>query len=313
MLKTYYLENDNIRLGILNKGCAITEITLKDLSLNTVLAYDELETFMKDPFTMNALVGNHAGRIKDACYKHNGLEIKLQANDGNNHLHGGDQGLSHLYFDIIEEKDCLLARLNHLDVTYQITYCLKGMQVEIEMLVIPKQETLLNLTQHTYFNLSNEKSIQNHYLTINANKVQALDETGVPSKNTIAVGETVFDFQRRKKIKEAIQGTHQQFAISKNIDHPYHTNYLVLESPDESISMTVESDAPVMVVYLANYFNDGVTRLKNRGLACDHEAIAVEPQYLPNDVNLKQGPSQFFSEEKPFKRKITYTYTLKKD
>lgn len=313
MLKTYYLENEEIKIGILNKGCAITEITLKELGQNTVVTYDTLATYLEDPFTMNALVGNHAGRIKNATYEHHGKVIKLQANDGANHLHGGDDGLSHQLFTITERQDALTATLEHQDVDYTITYKLVGLQVIIEMLAVPSNETLINLTQHTYFNLSEEKTIGNHNLIIDGAYVQALDDSGVPMAEKIAVENTVFDFTTKNKIKKALDGNHEQFVISKNIDHPYHTQALYLESPDETVGLSITSDAPVMVVYLSNYFNDGITKLKHRGLAQDHEAIAVEPQYLPNDVNLEQGPSQFFTAQRPFERTITYTYTIKKD
>lgn len=313
MLKTYYLENEEIKFGLLNKGCAITEITLKKLGCNTVLTYDALETYLHDPFTMNAMVGNHAGRIKNASYEHKGKVIQLQANDGTNHLHGGDEGLSHQYFTITKRENALIAKLEHQDVEYTITYKLSGLQVLIEMLAVPRDEMLINLTQHTYFNLSEEKTIGNHNLIINGSHIQALDDSGVPMAEKIPVKNTVFDFTMKSQIKKALEGKHEQFSISKNIDHPYHTQALYLESPNETIGLSITSDAPVMVVYLANYFNDGVTKLKHRGLAQDYEGIAVEPQYLPNDVNLKQGPSQFFTKENPFKRIINYNYTIKKD
>ena len=181
------------------------------------------------------------------------------------------------------------------------------------MLAVPNNETLINLTQHTYFNLSEEKTIGNHNLIVEGTYVQALDDSGVPMAEKIPVKNTVFDFTMKSQIKKALEGKHEQFAISKNIDHPYHTQALYLESPDEKIGLSITSDAPVMVVYLANYFKDGITNLKHRGLAQDHEAIAVEPQYLPNDVNLKQGPLQFFTKQQPFKRIIKYQYTIKKD
>lgn len=312
MLKLYTIENDVLRLTLLNKGCAITEITLKDCNQNTVVDYQEQSTYLEDPYTLNALVGPHAGRIKNARYKWDGEVIECDKNDGNNHLHGGFKGLSKAYFDIKQDELSLTASYQQDDVDYLIKYELQGYEVHISMKATPKDVALINLTQHTYFNLSDEKSVANHQLKIKAKKIQALDEEGVPCEALIDVEGTVFDFQDFQPIKKALEGYHKQFDYAKNIDHPFHTDELILKSPDEKIELTITSDAPVMVVYLANYFADG-TQLKDRGDAVDHEAIAVEPQYLPNDVNLNQGPSQFFTKDHPFERQITYTYAIKKD
>ena len=164
------------------------------------------------------------------------------------------------------------------------------------------------MTQHTYFNLSQENTIENHKLKIDSDKVNALDEEGVPSKEFIDVTNTAFDFKKSKTLTDNMQMDHEQFKYSSHIDHPYYipNGRIMLTSPDDKINLEISSDADYAVVYLANYFL-GEKRFKDRGYSQKHQAIAIEPQNLPNGINLGQE-KQLYTFDRPFTRNIKYTF-----
>ncbi len=309
MFKEYTIENDKIRLSVLNLGSSITEFYLKESEQEITLRYEQDEQYIENPVSLNSVIGPHAGRIKGASYQNElGQEVMMEANDGENNLHSGQDGLMFQYFE--GEKiadDRLKMHLNHGDVFYEILYHLEGSELVIDMHAYPrKEQTLLNLTQHTYFNLSDDEDISKHYILSRAHVVQALDDEGVEKDELIDVRDrTVFDFQQWRPVSEILNAYDKQFDYSKNIDHSFHSNYVALYHPETKIQLEVISDSTVSVVYFGNFFKE-TGPYANKKDDRDHLAIAIEPQDLPNDVNIQSGPSQFYHPGRVFLRRIRY-------
>ena len=309
MFKEYTIENQYIRLSVLNLGSSITEIYLKESDQDITLRYQNDDQYIQNPVSLNSVVGPHAGRIKNASYRNElGELVSMEANDGNNNLHSGKDSIMFQYF--MGEKlssNSLKMTLNHLGVNYELLYQLDGREIIIDFKAHPeKDQTLLNLTQHTYFNLSEDADISNHYILTRANTVQALDEEGVEKNELLDVRKRkVFDFTQWRSVAEVLASYDKQFEYSKNIDHSFHTNYVALYHPETKIQVEIIADSTVSVIYFGNYFKE-TGPYRNRQDQCDHVAIAVEPQDLPNDVNIHQGPSQFYGPDKSFSRRIRY-------
>ncbi len=312
-MKQYTIENDNISLTILDKGASI--LSLKVFTDNQwrecTLAYEDIEEYDENLYYLNSVTGPHAGRVKYGKYMDGDKEIQLDCNNQGHHLHGGKNGTHQHSFKITKLNNALIANYydEKLQIYYQVIFSIDNNEVNINYLAIPKHKTLINMTQHTYFNLSQENTIENHKLQIDSDKVNALDEQGVPSKEFIDVTNTVFDFKKSKTLKENMQMDHAQFKYSSHIDHPYYipNGKVKLTSPDEKINLEIISDADYAVVYLANYFL-GEKSFKDRGYSQKHQAIAIEPQNLPNGVNLGIGSEQLYSFERPFRRNIKYIF-----
>lgn len=314
-MKEYVLSNDCLRLRVLSAGATITSMAFKkgDQWYETTLRYDDPTLYQgANPYYLNAVIGPHAGRIKAGRYTLNQQVIELECNENGNHLHGGSHGFHTL--DFVGEKGDATLTLRAFDAYHQIdvvvTMHLEERDVVIAYQATPRIEQVVNMTQHTYFNLSGEPTIANHALHIAANEVTLLERASIPTPTTLAVEDTPFDFNLKRPIGDVLAMDHSQFAISKHIDHPYHTfsdSGVVLESNLTNIGVRVTSDALCTVVYLSNYFGEDV-HFANHQPAQMHQAVAIEPQDLPNDVNLHTARSQIFGPNKPFTRTIRYHF-----
>lgn len=313
-MKEYVLDNGLIRFSILDIGASITSLKFNDGSKwhETTLKYQDYDLYSGDnPYFLNCIVGPHAGRIKDAKYVLNGKEVNLEKTSSGNHLHGGKNGFHTLVFSVEEKVNQLILNAfdsqNSIEIT--LIYTLLNSNLIIEMKALPHHDQVINMTQHTYFNLSDEPTIHNHFLQVEARCVAALDKTGVPMSYWLDVAGTPFDFFAKRKIGTYLEMYHSQFSISNNIDHPFKTNKgsVSLESDKSRIGVNISSDAEYTVLYAANYFDKDVM-LSDRGEAIKHGALAVEPQDLPNDVNIGSSRSQIYGPDNPFSRKIKYSF-----
>lgn len=313
-MKIYQIENENLRLSAINTGATIVGIEYKRDGkwIETVLTYEDLEQYNKNnKYYLNSVIGPHAGRIKNGSYVLNKETIQLETNDGNHHLHGGSNGFHTLNFSCIEKKDSLVFNVfdSHFKNKVEVTYALENRSVLISYSVIPEHDQVINMTQHMYFNLSNEKTIENHQIFSDAEYFSKLDDEGVPSKRIDSVTGTPFDFRDKSFLKDLLRKKYEDFSITKNIDHPIKTKnkFICLESKVSKIGVKARSDAEYMIVYTANYF-DNTIKLKNREESDVFSGITIEPQDLPNDVNLKSSRSQIYGPDKPFKRKMRFEY-----
>lgn len=321
-VKKYYLKNENVRFSLLNLGSTIVQldIRLSDGTWQpTVLSYESNDAYTSDEVYLNSIVGPYAGRIKGAEFCIEGKLYTLTPNEGINSLHSGTDGLHRKYFSVRKRNNKLITKYKDLkknkefpaSCVYQITYTLLEDGLEIDMKAYANGSTLLNLTQHTYFNLNQpQETINNHELQIASSKFYCLDEQGIPcNKNKIA--NSVFDFNEQKRIQTVLCQEDEQFKTTGNIDHPFQIDQWPIKVEGESLLLNVYSDAPDCVIYLANSIDDGKRKFKHIGIAQKHAAIAIEPQTYPNAINLETESNQIYKQGKIFKRKIQYKYKLK--
>lgn len=319
-MRTIIYEKDALKLEILPLGCHIISLQYKSEGKyqEVTLQYDNpMEYKQGNPFYLNSAIGPHAGRIKSGMYIIKDKLVKLETNNNGNHLHGGSTGFHTLAFETNEVDGVLIATTydayNQIKIT--ITYRIIGSSLSIDMIAVPDVDQVINMTQHTYFNLGEDLTIHNHRLSMHANRVALLDESGVPNGEFLEVTDTPFDFRSSRLIGDALGNYHPQFDISNNIDHPFETlgNPIYFECESSNIGVEVSSNADYTVIYAANYFDDS-TLLKGKGKAQKHQALAIEPQDLPNGVNLKFSNQQIYLKGEASIRKIKYRfYNLEKD
>ena len=314
-MKEYVLSNEYLRLSVLSAGGSITSLKFKkgEEWVETTLQYEDSHLYQAgNPYYLNAVIGPHAGRIEAGCYRVNNHVVNLECNENGNHLHGGTHGFHTLDFagDIEGETLNLHAVDGYHQIDVMVTMRLENRDVVIEYCAKPQHNQVVNMTQHTYFNLSGEPTVANHALHIAANEVTQLETGSIPTARRTTVEGTPFDFNTKRPIGDVLELNHPQFEITKHIDHPYHTFKdagVVLESLVSNIGIRVTSDADCTVVYLSNYFTKAVHFL-NHQPAQMHQAVAIEPQDLPNDVNLNSGRSQIYGPDHPFERTIRYHF-----
>lgn len=321
-VKKYYLKNENIRFSLLNLGSTIVQLDVKLADGTwqpTVLAYEHLNDYIVDEVYLNSIVGPYAGRIKGANFLIDGKRHYLTSNEGENSLHSGNDGLQNKYFRVKKNGNKLIAEYSDFNKktefpagsVYRITYILMEDGLKIEMKAFALGSTLLNITQHTYFNLEQPYStIDRHKLMVASNQIYSLDKDAVPYVKQ-SIKNSVFDFNVAKSIQDVLNQTNDQFHITGNIDHPYIIEEWPITVETDKINLKVFSDAPECVIYFSNSIDNNIRKLKRMGIAKKHAAIAIEPQTYPNAINLEKDSDQIYRNGRIFKRKIIYKFIIK--
>ena len=297
-IKIYTLENKFLKVEFLNLGAIIKKIEFKDK--NIVLGYEDIEKYRENPAYLGAVIGRTAGRIKDGLLKLDNTEYQLDKNNNGNTLHGGKNSISHRFWNVqnIENGLCFSIKSSNLDNGYpanieiKVSYILNNNELLIKYFVTTDNLTYLNLTNHSYFNLSgdSDNTIYEDILKIDSNYLIGINENSIPCE-TINLDSNIFDFREDKKLKEFFKADNEQKTIANNgIDHPYVFNKeigkLEIKNFESGIKMSVETNNPAVVIYTANYLQDiGFKK---------HSAICFETQEVPNlyrDKNINVFPT----------------------
>ena len=297
-IKIYTLENKFLKVEFLNLGAIIKKIEFKDK--NVVLGYEDIEKYRENPAYLGAVIGRAAGRIKDGLLKLDNTEYQLDKNNNGNNLHGGKNSISHRFWNVqnIENGLCFSIKSSNLDNGYpanieiKVSYILNNNELLIKYFVTTDNLTYLNLTNHSYFNLSgdSDNTIYEDILKIDSNYLIGINENSIPCE-TINLDSNIFDFREDKKLKEFFKADNEQKTIANNgIDHPYVFNKeigkLEIKNLESGIKMSVETNNPAVVIYTANYLQDiGFKK---------HSAICFETQEVPNlyrDKNINVYPT----------------------
>ena len=297
-IKIYTLENKFLKVEFLNLGAIIKKIEFKDK--NVVLGYEDIEKYRENPAYLGAVIGRTAGRIKDGLLKLDDTEYQLDKNNNGNTLHGGKNSISHRFWNVqnIENELCFSIKSFNLDNGYpanieiKVSYILNNNELLIKYFVTTDNLTYLNLTNHSYFNLSgdSDNTIYEDILKIDSNYLIGINENSIPCE-TINLDNNIFDFREDKKLKEFFKTDNEQKTIANNgIDHPYVFNKeigkLEIKNLESGIKMSVETNNPAVVIYTANYLQDiGFKK---------HSAICFETQEVPNlyrDKNINVFPT----------------------
>ncbi|WP_160724401.1 aldose epimerase family protein [Bacillus sp. USDA818B3_A] len=314
IVDSFTLVNDNgMELTCINYGCIITKMNVPDKNgnfENIVLGYDTLDEYVKGSCFFGTIVGRVAGRIESGAFELNGKTYTLAKNENNNHLHGGNQGFDKVIWDadVIENEQEIGVQFSYLspdgeegypgNVTIKVTYTLNNQnELTIRYSGFSDEDTLLNMTNHSYFNLSGniKRDILNHTLSIKSDKFLELNEELLPTGELLDVKGTPFDFTSGRYIQTGVDSTHPQNILAGNgYDHPFllsanHDEEIILKDSESGRTLTVETDEPGVVVYSGNQMKTdgeiyGVPSRKYLG-------ICLETQGLPDAIHHPNFPS----------------------
>ena len=315
-IKVYTLENKFLKVEFLNLGAIIKKIELKNKNgdvKNIVLGYEDVEKYRENPAYLGAVIGRTAGRIKDGILKIADIEYQLNKNNNGNTLHGGKKSISHRFWNVekIENGLCFSIKSSHLNNGYpasieiKVSYILDNNELLIKYFATTDNPTYLNLTNHSYFNLSGNpnNSIYEDILKIDSDYLIGIDKNSIPCK-TINLNNNIFDFRESKILEEFFKANDEQKTLANNgIDHPYIFNEkigkLEIKNLESGIKMSLETDNPAVIIYTANYLQDiGFKK---------HSAICFETQEIPN---LYFSPT-FIDKNTNYKRYTKFIFTFK--
>lgn len=335
IIKSYTITNkNNLKMQIITYGGVITSIWVPDKQGkfdDIVLGYDNLSDYQKGDKFFGALIGRCGNRIRNSKFILNNKEYVLQANDGKNHLHGGDNG----FHTAIWKGDIL----NNKDNTIRLTYLSKDMEegypgnlrvsveysltdndeLVINYSAISDKDTICNLTNHSYFNLSGHDSgnILNHKLMINASKFTPNDSESIPTGDIEDVADTPMDFRKLKRIGEDIYADYEQIKFGNGYDH----NWLLDSKGNENIlsaKLVDEASGRAMDMYTTNVgvqiysgnFLDGSDIGKDNILYEKRSGVCLETQFVPNAINDSRFESPIIKANKEYKQTTIYKFYI---
>lgn len=297
-----------------------------------VLGYDEFDGYLAERKFFGATVGRYANRIAGAHFVLDGTAVTLDANNGTNALHGGPEGFDRKLWEIISLSESpgptlVLARVSpHGEEGYpgnleaRVTYCVRSaMELSVTFEATTDRPTLLNLTNHSFFNLDGARSgaqILDHRLTIASDHFLAIDATSIPlPEPPRSVDGTPFDFRKPTAIGARIRTNDEQLRRGRGYDHNYclasgsDLRFAArLEAPRSGRVMELFTDQPGLQFYSGNFL-DGSTSGKGHRLYRQSDALCLEPHAWPDTPNRPDFPPARLDPGQIYRRTIVYRFS----
>lgn len=335
----YTLTNqNNVSVSITNYGGIITSLRVPDRNGNMsdiVLGYDYLDGYIKNnsPY-FGALIGRYANRIAKGKFSLDSIQYKLTTNNGVNHLHGGEKGFDKAVWNVNEliGKDSVGLELTYFskdgeegypgNLIVKVNYSLNnGNEFRIDYSATTDKKTIINLTNHTYFNLKDAgvSEILNHQLKINADKFTPIDSTLIPTGEIIQVENSPFDFRNFTIIGKYINSKNEQIKFGLGYDHNFvlngNANQLKLAATvkEESTGriLKVFTTEPGIQFYSGNFL-DGSIKGKNNIVYNIRSGFCLETQHFPDSPNHSNFPSTELEPNKEYNSTTIYKFEVEK-
>ena len=313
----FILSNNNgMEVRIITYGGIITSWTAPDKNgdyKDIVLGYNTLAEYEAEPPYFGALIGRYGNRIAKGKFSLDNKEYTLAVNNGVNHLHGGLKGFDKVIWDAktIVSDSTVSLELSYLskdmeegypgNLETKVTYTLNNKdELSVNYEATTDKPTIVNLTQHSYFNLTADfnQDILGHELVINADSFLPVDNTLIPTGEFRDVTGTPFDFKTSKAIGTHIDNENIQLNNGLGYDHCWvlndqNTGVRFVASAYEPVSgrlLEVFSDEPGIQFYSGNFL-DGTLPSKYKGMYQHRTGFCLETQHYPDSPNQKNFPS----------------------
>jgi aldose 1-epimerase len=305
-----------MQVEVLDYGAIVQSLLVPDRGgklVDVVLGYDELSGYERDSLYVGVVVGRYANRIRGATFTLDGKRFHLSANDGPNQLHGGVRGFGKVMWRTrpFEDADAVGLVLTHtsrdgeegypgnLDV--EVTYRVSSSNVfSVDYRARSDRPTPVNMTQHSYFNLSGEGSgdVLAHELVISADSFTEIDDSLLPTGVLAPVDGSPMDFRTPQRIGARIHAPYAQMRIAGGYDHNFVLSHAPGElslaartsSPTSGVTMEVFTTEPGMQLYSGNFL--APIYPGKRGHRYDrHAGVCLETQHFPDSPNQPAFPS----------------------
>ncbi|NJB84273.1 aldose 1-epimerase [Lewinella marina] len=335
-VESYTLRNAaGMEVTIITYGGIITALTAPDREgkfENVVLGYDSLGQYEASNPYFGALIGRYGNRIAGGNFQLDGETYQLETNDGPNHLHGGVTGFDKVVWEATELPSATDPglRLTHLspdgaggypgNLSTTVTYTLgEDNRLEVAYEATTDRPTIVNLTQHTYFNLSADPSrdILDHVLSIDAERYLPVDPTLIPTGELEEVAGTPFDFTEPKAIGKEIGQEHEQLRRGKGYDHCWvldapggEAPVATLHHPGSGRRVEVFTDEPGLQFYSGNFL-DGTLPAPGGGTYGHRTGLCLETQHFPDSPNQDGFPSVVLRPGEAYATTTTYQFSTK--
>jgi len=321
----FTLKKGDMEAEIINYGGIITKLIYKDADV--VLGRDSFEEYLENNGCLGALIGRNSNRIENAEFELNGKTYKLCANKGRNNIHGGKTGFDKRVWDgemVDGSEPQLVLTLTspHMDEGFpgkadvKVTYTLTDNSLKIHYEAVSDEDTVMNLTNHSYFNLNGHNSgdINNHKLWLNCGFYTPNTDECIPYGEIHSVKNTPFDFSTDAILGERIKSDFGQIKMFGGFDHNFAINGSGLRLAGKitgdktNISMEVYTDCPGMQIYTANSMQSG--RICKDGAVYEpHHGVCFETQEFPNNLKYSHFPSSILKKGEKYDKTTIFKFT----
>ena len=333
----FTLTNDHgVEIRAIDYGCIIASIRVPDRTTridDIVLGHDTLEGYVTRSRFFGAVVGRYANRIARGRFTLDGRTIELATNNGPNHLHGGIRGFDKVVwaaetFDDADAREGAGVIFKYTSADGEEGYP-GTLDVHVTYTLTPRDElvivyegwtdkpTVINLTQHSYFNLGGDGSgeIAGHELTIHADRFTPVDATQIPTGEIAPVDGTPFDFRKATAIGARIDADHEQIRRGRGYDHNWVLNgndgaltpAARVVDPRSGRSLTVATTEPGMQFYSGNNLDGTLVGKTGRGYG-RRSGLCLETQHFPDSPNHANFPSTVLRPGERFQSKTVFTF-----
>jgi aldose 1-epimerase len=333
------LKNANgMEVKAMSYGAIITSLKVPDRAgafADVVLGFDKLEQYWADPPHpyFGAIVGRYGNRIANGAFTLDGKKYTLVKNNGPNHLHGGTKGFDKVLWTVATknapEGASAIFTYTSPDgeegypgtLTSRVTYTLTDKNALIvDYHATTDKPTILNLTQHSYFNLAGEGSgdILGHEVMLNADRYVSIDATSIPLGPLAPVAGTPFDFRQPTAIGARINQDHLQLKNGKGYDHNWVLNRkgpgpqlaARVTDPKSGRIMEIATTEPGVQFYTGNFL-DGTIKGKSGHVYGHRTGFCLETQHYPDSPNHKSFPTSELRPGKAYESRTIFTFSAK--
>lgn len=333
----YYLKNrNNMQAAITNYGARLVSLLVPDKNsrlVDVVLGYDSLRHYqMPGQSSFSATIGRFANRIGGAKFTLDGVEYKMNTSNGGITLHGGRTGFHTRVWKADQPNDSMLILTYQSkdgeegfpgNLTTVVTYTVTDKnELRIDYAAITDKTTVINLTNHSYFNLNGEGSgsIQDHVLTLNANQVTETDARLIPTGKFLNVAGTSLDFRQPKPISQHINDTADAYIkLGRGYDHNFVLNKeldsialaATVLAPKTGIIMQVQTTEPGVQFYTGNFISKNVRGKGNKTYDQRH-GFCLETQHFPDSPNKPNFPTTVLMPGQNFRSTTIHRFSVQK-
>lgn len=324
----YCLQNSRgVSAVILNYGCIIQSIRIpsaKGELCDVVLGYDSVQEYEENGGYVGAVIGRVGNRIGGSQFTLNGKTYRLYANDGNNHLHGGIKGFDKFIWNAFIKGNVLeLTRVSPdgeenypgnltVKVSYELT---DENELKISYDADTDADTIVNFTNHSYFNLNGRGTVLGHDLQVLADEFTENDAQCLPTGKFLSTSGTPLDFKVAKPIGRDIDDNNIQLINGNGYDHNFVLSdtaplkkAAILHSPETGITMTTFTTLPGVQLYSGNWLTP--RKGKNGSQIDRRDAVCLETQVFPNAMAYSHFPSPILIKNERLHSETVYRFDI---
>lgn len=332
----YILENKNgVRAEVMNYGANLVRLYVPDKTgkvEDIVFGFDRLEDYYHNGNFFGCTVGPNANRIENAKVTIEGATYQLNDNDGGNNLHSDGRLGYHKRVWVVESmsedsseitfySECANGEMGLPgNKCNRVTYSLNDEnELKIHYHVTTDKKTLINMTNHSYFNLSGKlnKTIRKHELQMKCSRYTPLKPGGIPTGEIAETKGTPMDFSNPKAIGTGLVSKFQQIQMCRGYDHNFCIDgwddslktFATVYEPESGRTMEVSTTLPGVQLYTANCV--GICPGKELKLYRSYGALCLETQYYPNNANVDNFPKAIFGPDKPYDATTVYKFGVR--